>query len=138
MLRLIALCAGLGLALPSAAAEVYQCRLAVTHNAVPEIVVVEIGPEGAEVAVNDPVIRSFAGGPIRARVAVDNARRTTFAWDLRIRTEVNQQATMSYRLTVLKPGLAATIVARPLGYGGTYEGRGRCSRVQTRATRRGA
>lgn len=124
----------LAAALPAQAAQVIECRLSGTSTWVPTLVVVEDGREGDEVTVFDPIIKYFRGTPIRATVAVDNPRRTTFTWSLRARDDQNQEARIEYRLTRLKGDNRATISAAPLGFEGPYTGQGTCTTRQGRVT----
>jgi hypothetical protein len=64
--------------------------------------------------------------PVPARVATDNAKRTTYAWDLRVKDIGGQNATMSYRMTIMKATQKAQITAQALGYVGPFTAQGRC------------
>ena len=84
--------------------------------------------------VFDPIIKYFRGAPIRATVAVDNPRRTTFTWSLRARDAQNQETRIEYRLTRLKADNRATLLANPRGYAGPFAGQGPCTARQGRVT----
>lgn len=118
---LVALAAG-----AAQARDVLECRLAGNSTWVPRIIVVESAPGSGAVTVLDPIIRHFHGQPIPARIATDNARRTTVVWTVRDR---DTPADVQFRLTHFKRDDAARITVRALGYAGPFEGSGTCLRI---------
>ncbi|UWQ15529.1 hypothetical protein K3556_06530 [Aliiroseovarius sp. M344] len=93
-----------------ALARVYDCEVVnagpnESWAIPPPIVVVE---EEGDVAVIDGLIQEVNGKPIAGKIAVDNAKRTTFSWTLdKVRvgvTESNSErnAKFVYRLTYFK------------------------------------
>jgi hypothetical protein len=110
----------------------YVCVLDVpaSHDWVPSQVVIRHEPGAANGLVNDPIIRHFAGKPLPAEVAVDNARRITFRWTLKMVTNrTNQTAPQFiYRATIQKSDLSIRISAKPLGYDNFFEAGGTCTR----------
>ncbi len=84
------------------------------------------GTDQAEVI--DGVIAYFNDEkPLPARVATDNSKRTTYAWDLEAKDISGQYATMSYRMTIMKATKKAQITAQALGYVGPFTAQGRCA-----------
>lgn len=111
------------------ARDILECRLTGNSPWVPTIVVVERNPGADALTVLDPIIRHFHGEPIRARVAVDNARRTTVIWTIRDRGRTSTPADVQFRLTHRKADDTARIAVQALGYVGPYEGTGTCLRL---------
>ncbi|SLN26479.1 hypothetical protein ROJ8625_01070 [Roseivivax jejudonensis] len=113
------------------AAETLLCELTQfgSGNWIPEILFVGY-EEGADTAVvSDPVILTFNGGPTQAQIVADNARRITFAWDLRANDgRGNYVGRFIYRATLQKGSLQMTISATPAGYANRFTGRGTCRR----------
>lgn len=95
---------------------------------VPPIVAVIVNDKG-EVTVSDPIILHFHGVPVSGRIAVENARRITYAWTLEGARDNRRQFApkMDYRLTVQKPSNDATMSITPRNYGNTMRGEGRCA-----------
>lgn len=121
-----------GLPAVAAAQTVYSCAPSDMQAAgnwiAPEIVVAwEAGADSA--TVNDAVIATFVGTPVKAKIDADNDRRVTFSW--RVKTEAGgQKTTMIYRLTMQKADLSASFIAVPQGYSNTFQTQGRCRKVQ--------
>lgn len=96
------------------------------HWIMPQIVVMVL--KSGEVLVYDAVIDQFAHQPLPARILTDNARRTTYGWDVKATQKQGApDATLSYRLTVQKPDNAARISMMPVGFSNTFQGTGRCA-----------
>lgn len=126
-----ALSAAATIALPtSVSAETYKCSFEEKRKNggwIPEIVVLDIDAKNKLATVYDPLIAHFIGKPIRAKIATDNAARTTFTWRVKATTDsLNQFANMDYRLTVQKADRSSTISGQAIGYDGPYTARGNC------------
>ncbi|MBK6466950.1 MAG: hypothetical protein IPF96_08860 [Rhodobacter sp.] len=120
-------------ALPALALEVYECKIKqLLSNGVwlPEVVVVAHEPGAAKATVNDPLIEHFVGKPIDAKVETENAKRTTFVWKLDAKNAINQNARFSYRLTVMKADLSASMAASPGRFSNTFTSTGKCQRIR--------
>lgn len=113
-----------------AMADLYECSFRGENSWVPEIVVVEIGAQGQEVAVFDPLIKHFLKGPTKAKVETDNTARTTFTWTYRIKNDSNQYARLNFRMTRLKANQTASISVQAIDYIGPYGGHGTCKTVK--------
>ncbi len=92
--------------------------------------VVELTLTGDKIVVTDEVINGFKFlRPIKAEIAVDNARRRTYKWLLRdvtgYRLDVGTREhwDVSYRLTVQKTSHEVLLIASPLGVRGAGTGR---------------
>ena len=121
-----------GAALPALAKPVtYQCRLEVSRaNAwVPDQVVILHEPGAGTALVNDPIIRHFVKRPVEARVVVENDKRITFQWTLKMVTDAAGQVAPQfiYRATVRKADTSIRISATPAGYPNSYEAGGSCT-----------
>jgi hypothetical protein len=95
---------------------------------IPEHLVLVHEAGGERVAVSDPLILYFLGAPVDARMAVENGRRLTAAWELRVESADGVDARMSYRATIVKGSGRVVVTATPLGFANRFEGRGRCRR----------
>lgn len=115
-----------------AAADIYECRFRGDSSWVPEVVRVEIGRVGDEVRVNDPLIAYFLKAPTKATVETDNAARTTFTWNYRVKNDRNQYARLNFRMTRLKASASATISVRAIDYVGPFTGQGACNTLKGR------
>lgn len=122
----------IGLALPGsvAAATLYQCVFEPSraNSWVPGFVFVGFDPnQNDRVVVSDEIILFFNDGtPAEGRVAVDNPRRVTFAWELVVASRGERYVRMNYRLTYLRGNGQATMSARPLGFDTVFQARGMC------------
>ncbi|SOB99646.1 hypothetical protein SAMN05877809_102480 [Rhodobacter sp. JA431] len=92
----------------------------------PEIFVV-VDKSGKTVAY-DPVIAHVHGQPVTARITVDNARRTTYAWTVKgARDSGSQYAPyLDYKLTIVKATNRASLSMIPRGFSNTFRGEGAC------------
>ncbi len=130
----VAATAALFLAAPAMAVQ-YHCQLSEhgSSNFIPREVLVDYQP-GGQVRIIDPLIQHYKGAPIAGRVAVDNDRRVTFSWSLKgLKGQTNTGGTttlpgISYRLTIQKGSLAATISSVLAGYDNRPSGSGGCQR----------
>ena len=118
-----------------ALAKVYDCEVSnaganESWAIPPRIVVVE---EEGDVAVIDGLIQEVNGKPIAGKIAVDNAKRTTFSWTLdKVSvgvTESNSErnAKFVYRLTYYKKGGKAIVTMKPLRFTNTFRAEGKCT-----------
>ncbi|ETX29559.1 hypothetical protein [Roseivivax isoporae] len=130
VLALVALVAG-ALPLPASAAELLVCELRQYGggNWIPEALFIgrEVGAETA--IVSDTVVLQFNAGPVGARVAADNAARTTYVWSIAVRDRGGTYApSMLYRATYLKATGRMEISATPAGFDTRFQGGGTCQR----------
>lgn len=78
------------------------------------------------VVVSDAMILGFNDGqPVEGRVATDNGKRTTFAWDVKVKLRVSP-VTLSFRGTYVKATGQFSVLANPSGHGNSLTGGGRC------------
>lgn len=91
-------------------------------------VVALIIEKNGKVQVYDAVIDKYIGAPIDARVATDNAVRTTYRWTVKnIKDNSNRLAAkLDYALTVKKATLVARVSMNIPGYDNQYRSDGRC------------
>lgn len=121
------------LAAPAAAETLYDCNFPSRGSGwVDGQVQAVIDARGVGQAASG-VAQSFAGGPVAAKVAVDNARRTTIRYEVKGTKDSGRQfaSRLVYRLTVQKADGAARISMTPAGYSNTFHNGGAC-----RVTRR--
>ena len=89
---------------------------------------VELTLQGDEVGLRDDLTEYFKVKGQKARVDIDNTKRTTYVWTLKdFKDRVNNHAKFSYRLTIQKATLQASISGKPLGYENHYEAQGMCT-----------
>lgn len=106
----------------------YECQIPQTRGQlgwIPEVLFIARLDGAKSVTVSDPLVLHYNGEPVAGKVAVDNSRRVTFAWDLDFQNR-GQSGTMSYRATYVKGNKVLTISARPLGYSNNINGKGTC------------
>ncbi len=131
MFRTLSLAIGI-LAAPTAdAAQTYICRIVENGKTgwIPEILFVG-REDGADTAViSDPLILYFNdSAPVRARVAADNPRRTTFVWAIRANVRgMPYIGRLQYTATYLKADRKMLISAKPIGYSVQFSGEGTCN-----------
>lgn len=132
-LRGVVVAALIGLCGTAARAEVLDCRInqdAGNGNWLAPVVAVNRKAGADEALVNDGIIMHFRGQPVTASIATDNATRTTFAWKVKVQDGSGQSATLSYRLTVRKADLTASLTGQALGFMGPFTAQGRCTRAK--------
>ena len=120
-------------AAPALATEALECRFeqkAVNGSWVPEVVVVAWETGSDQVMVYDPLIEQFVGEPMPARIDTDNARRTTWSWEVKVKSGTNQNARMKFRLTMMKADRSAQISVTPQGYADNFQSSGSCKPVK--------
>jgi hypothetical protein len=120
--------AALVAAAPALAETRYECtfpEMRVNGGWIPTFVVVQDRGE-AGIIVFDTVIREFGGVPIAAERGDETRARTTYKWTVRARSRSGQVTPMSYRLTIYRNGLPASIVAEPAGYRDRFTAEGDC------------
>ncbi|MFW2545004.1 hypothetical protein ACN2XU_20425 [Primorskyibacter sp. 2E107] len=107
----------------------YECQVKESGGIgyVPEVIFIGVEEGSKEIVVSDPVILYYNDGqPLRGRIKTDNAKRTTFAWDLKFKNRANQTGTIQYRATYIKASGDLNVSALPLGYADTFRGKGKC------------
>lgn len=97
---------------------------------IPEQIIVGQDPETGDAVAYDPIIHHFVGHPIEVKVETDNAKRTTYIWNLKVTSGSNQKVGMTYRITIFKADLKAQMTALPVGYADNFFADGRCKRVK--------
>jgi hypothetical protein len=113
----------------SFADDIYECQIKQDDNSgwIPQVVVVSVDTENKRALVFDPIINTFMGKAIEAKIDTENAKRVTFTWKIvGTKDRIGQDATFIYRLTVMKATNAASMTGTALGYAGPYGGRGSC------------
>ena len=112
----------------AAAAVTYECKMTKTDpsNWVPEEVLIQYDPDTGAVQVADPISHHFHGGPRQGEVDTDNAKRTTFKWDVKTTNKVGQFTTMKYRATIMKNNNTVSVTGKPLGYLDNMRSSGTC------------
>ncbi|WP_121631868.1 hypothetical protein [Tropicibacter alexandrii] len=117
-----------------AATTTYQCKTAPAYSNlawVPEVLFIAHEDGTKTATISDPIILYFNDRqPMSGKLAVDNARRITFAWTVVTRSATNQRAKMRYRATIQKSSGQLDISAQPLGYANSYIAQGTCQRGQ--------
>lgn len=125
----IALLSAFGTAI-QAATTVYDCGVVPpdSQSIVPAWIKITHDTTTGKVQVFDPVVNTEVGHPIDARIAVDNATRITFAWDLAAVTNIKRQRAteMKYRMTYMKATGKMVLSVTPVGYANVFDGRGSC------------
>lgn len=121
----------------AAAQEVYLCKpkdpAAAGNWIAPEIAVAYKSGD-ATALVDDGIIQTFEKGPKEATVDVDNAKRMTFTWKVKVKSGTSrtgtQTVTMSYRLTIQKADKKASFIVAPQGYANTFQTQGKCEKIK--------
>lgn len=87
-----------------------------------------LGIDGDDIVVVDNVTEHFGITKQTARVDIDNPTRITYVWTVKnVKDRMNQPANLSYRLTIQKATLKASMSGRALGYENVYQSSGVCS-----------
>lgn len=118
----------------AASAETLRCDmvLAAGHLGwVPPTIGLNHSPGAAVAQVSDGIILALSGAPIEARVATENASRTTYVWRVTAQDNSGQYAKISYRLTVQKSDLSARLKVLPEGYANSFDAGGRCQPLKS-------
>ncbi|WP_425101291.1 hypothetical protein [Tropicibacter sp. S64] len=113
----------------------YECQVREISGGsyIPEVLFIGVDDQTKAVVVSDPVILYYNDRkPIAGRIKTDNAKRTTFAWDIRIKNDFNQIATIQYRATYMKANGELNLSALPVGYADTFRGKGKCEKKPIR------
>ncbi len=98
-------------------------------NWIPEVLFIGREDGAATAVVSDPVVLDFAGAPVSARVVADNARRTTYVWELAVRDRGGTYVPrFIYRATYLKSSGRMEISATAAGFDSRFQGGGTCTR----------
>ncbi|KPN62033.1 hypothetical protein K3X41_04950 [Aliiroseovarius crassostreae] len=123
----------------SAIADTYKCEVKpdTGHEdwLIPSVTFIEHDKATGEVVVFDGLIKEIYGQPIEARISTDNAKRTTYSWNvsgLKVGTTEGGTAMMQnivYKFTIVKANLQARTSVKPLGFLNTFRGKGKCSIV---------
>ncbi|MDE9450658.1 hypothetical protein J3R80_09305 [Aliiroseovarius sp. Z3] len=118
-------------------AETYVCELrssgASSADWIPPKAVVRHDPKTSEVTVIDGLIDEIYGGPIEAKIAVNNAKRITYSWNVRnvpVKTTDSTSTivkNMVYRLTIVKATLEARETMKPVRFQNSYRAKGKCT-----------
>lgn len=110
---------------------IYQCGIREQGNSnwIPTQVFIAHDEASGRVVVNDPII-NYANDqqPLEGKVAVQNNKRTTFAWTIKDFTSSSGQFVpgFEYRATFYKADSSMVVTATPLGYANDFRGKGRC------------
>ncbi len=134
MFRLPAVLLAAALLSPAAAfaqTVTYNCALTVPRNQnwVAQQIVIGHDTATDAVVINDPIIDNLIGQPVQGKVAVDNDKRITFAWELpEIRNSSGQYTPrFIYRATYIKATGKVSVLAKPLNYQNNFSARGNCT-----------
>ena len=132
---IISLSAGILLPASAFATDVYVCSVKEKGNSgwIPEIVVIAHDVGSKEATVADPIIRYYLEeDSLVAKVVADNAKRTTFVWELRDFSNSTKQfvSEFEYRATIVKRTNKITLKSEPYGYDNNFYGFGKCEMKQ--------
>ncbi|UWP93182.1 hypothetical protein K3X13_04920 [Aliiroseovarius crassostreae] len=127
----------LGATLGQATAAEYYCKIQKKSSggdagSLPPDLYVWHDEKTGEVKVLDGLIQGMFGDPIEGQVAVDNAKRITFAYSVKKVPGKNQYGgkvlahDLAYRLTIQKSDLSATMSMKPRGFRNTFRSTGTC------------
>ena len=93
-----------------------------------EVLFIGQDQDSGTVVVSDPIILHYNDRqPVNGRVKTDNAKRTTFAWSLKVKSSSGQRATITYTATYLKASGEVSMSALPHGYTNILSARGKCT-----------
>ena len=124
-----------GFAAP-ASATLLICQIS-GHSAakgwISDVIAIDYEEGVEEIKVVDGLTQHFLGEPAIGRVDVDNAKRTTFVWELAVTNSRRQNAKFQYRLSVQKKSGSVNLTANDLGYIGPFTGRGKCEDVKKKS-----
>jgi hypothetical protein len=119
--------------LAAQASEIYNCTIrqdAANGNWIAEQIVADYDAAKGEVVIFDPIIKHFAGAPLKGKVEAANDKRLTFTWRLDgAESRVGEDANFIYRLTIIKKNNNASVVAQALNYAGPFSASGKCKLV---------
>ncbi|SMX27973.1 hypothetical protein TRP8649_02085 [Pelagimonas phthalicica] len=108
----------------------YECKVKDVRSQgywLPEVLFIGHDPDEDVVVVSDPIILHYNDSqPVGGKLSVDNDKRTTFTWRLKVKTSSGQFARVSYRATYYKKDGTLSISAKPLNYTNRFNGRGTC------------
>jgi hypothetical protein len=108
---------------------VYECQIqqkAADGGWIPEVVVVAQADGEDTAVVYDPIIEYYLEAPVEAKIDTDNAKRVTYSWEVKAKSNSNQYTRMKYRLTVMKADHTASMSAVPQGYADVFTASGKC------------
>jgi hypothetical protein len=123
----------------TAQADVYNCTFAEQGNSglIGSQIRVNIVDPANDVRIEDALTREFAGGWVRGKLEVSNAKRKTFVWEVEgLHTKVvgeylsNRPTRYVYRLTV-RPSGEATVSTRNVAFYNDrrdFRGDGQCTK----------
>ncbi|MBO9464978.1 hypothetical protein J7443_07045 [Tropicibacter sp. R15_0] len=108
----------------------YECKVADVRSQgywLPEVLFIGHDIDNDVVIVSDPIILHYNDSqPIAGKLSVENKKRTTFSWSVKVKTTRGQTAKINYRATYYKKDGSLSITATPLSYEERFNGRGTC------------
>ncbi|MEY8097654.1 hypothetical protein AB9F29_09535 [Falsihalocynthiibacter sp. S25ZX9] len=120
----------LGITAPASAANLLMCKVSnagASRGWISDKIVIAYEEGKKDVLVFDRVISNYGSESAVGKVETDNAKRTTFVWEVKVTDSKRQHATMQYRLTFLKKNHGLRLTVNPLGYRGDVTGKGICT-----------
>lgn len=111
------------------AAGTFECQfdqIADNMGWVPPVIAVTHSEGRSSASVSDGIILAYIGAPVDAKVATDNAKRTTYVWEIKTQDGSGQNGKLLYRMTLMKADLSARIKVIPQGYGNNFDAGGSC------------
>jgi hypothetical protein len=117
------------LALPGFAQEIFECSFEQkpdNYGYLSPTLVLAREPDSETATVVDVVIQQEAGGPIEVKIAEENDRKLSMTWEVKVVSPENRYLRLSYRLSIQKSSLSATLSAKPQGYSNSFSARGAC------------
>jgi hypothetical protein len=124
---------GLVLATPTLAREIYECKFPKVGNNMgylPDTVMLAREDGSETVSLVDPFIQGMKGGPIELKIAAENSAKLSVSWPLMLQSTTNSYVNMSYRISIQKSSLAASLTGRPQGYANNFTAQGKCKRLE--------
>jgi hypothetical protein len=121
------------LATPSLAREVYECKFPRVGNNMgylPDLVMLARENGSDTVSVVDGFIQDVKGGPIELKVAEENAAKLSVSWSLMLQSSNNDYVKVSYRISIQKASLNASLSGQPQGYSNNFTAQGKCKRLK--------
>ena len=114
---------------------IYDCQIKERGQSgwIPKVVVIAHDQKSGEILVSDPIIFHFNDKqPVAAKIAVENAKRTTFSWSLKgVKNRAGQYAPhFSFRATYLKAKNSMLLTSSPSGFSNSFSGTGPCRVIQ--------
>lgn len=116
------------------AAGTFQCQfeqMASNMGWIEPVIALTHAKGAQTAAVSDGVILNYIGAPAQANVATDNAKRTTYVWNLTTQDNAGQNGKLVFRLTLMKADLSARIKVIPQGYINSFDAGGTCTEIAT-------